>query len=178
MSPNNDGKMIRLQVPPMSRRAAARRWWRASRSRREDAKVACRNIRRDANKHFDAGREGQGNDRGRTRQGQGRGADAAQDVRGQDRPSWRTRRRRKSWSSKQRCRTAPGERGAATSSTLSGSSPRALAVLASLRLVTDSRGLPCARSAEIQQQLPDAARDRPDRRTRSPRAGSSSAPTA
>ena len=31
----------------------------------EDAKVACRNIRRDANKHFDDGREGQGDDRGR-----------------------------------------------------------------------------------------------------------------
>src|SRR5229473_5228205 len=52
MSPNNDGKMIRLQVPPMSgeqRQKLAARIKKSS----EEAKVACRNIRRDANKHFD-----------------------------------------------------------------------------------------------------------------------------
>src|SRR6476661_2633825 len=52
MSPNNDGKMIRLQVPPMSgdqRKKMAPQIKKSS----EDAKVSCRNIRRDANKHFD-----------------------------------------------------------------------------------------------------------------------------
>src|SRR3989440_3519354 len=52
MSPNNDGKMIRLQVPPMS---GDQRQKMASRIKKsaEEAKVACRNIRRDGNKHFD-----------------------------------------------------------------------------------------------------------------------------
>ena len=53
MSPNNDGKMIRLTVPAMSgeqRQKLAARIKKSS----EDAKVACRNIRRDANKAFDA----------------------------------------------------------------------------------------------------------------------------
>src|SRR5579885_3067794 len=39
MAPNSDGKLIRLTVPPMSG---------------EEAKGAIRNVRRDANKHFDA----------------------------------------------------------------------------------------------------------------------------
>src|SRR5436305_1114828 len=52
MSPNNDGKMIRLQVPPMSGEQRQKMVQRIKKSA-EDAKVACRNIRRDANKHFD-----------------------------------------------------------------------------------------------------------------------------
>ena len=52
MSPNNDGKMIRLQVPPMSGEQRTKMATRIKKSA-EDAKVACRNIRRDANKHFD-----------------------------------------------------------------------------------------------------------------------------
>jgi ribosome recycling factor len=52
MSPNNDGKMIRLQVPSMSgdqrKKLAA-----VIKKLSEEAKVACRNIRRDANKHVD-----------------------------------------------------------------------------------------------------------------------------
>src|SRR5271166_5380686 len=52
MSPNNDGKMIRLQVPPMSGEQRQKMATRIKKSS-EDAKVACRNIRRDANKHFD-----------------------------------------------------------------------------------------------------------------------------
>jgi ribosome recycling factor len=53
MSPNNDGKLIRLTVPPMS---GDQRTKMASRIKKsaEDAKVACRNIRRDGNKHYDA----------------------------------------------------------------------------------------------------------------------------
>jgi ribosome recycling factor len=53
MSPNNDGKLIRLQVPPMS---GDQRTKMASRIKKsaEDAKVACRNVRRDGNKHYDA----------------------------------------------------------------------------------------------------------------------------
>src|SRR6201993_3515306 len=52
MSPNNDGKMIRLQVPPMSGEQRQKMAARIKKSS-EEAKVACRNIRRDANKHFD-----------------------------------------------------------------------------------------------------------------------------
>src|SRR5690242_11178515 len=52
MSPNNDGKMIRLQVPPMSGDQRQKLVTRIKKSG-EEAKVACRNIRRDSNKHFD-----------------------------------------------------------------------------------------------------------------------------
>src|SRR5208337_1488355 len=52
MSPNNDGKMIRLQVPTMSGEQRQKMVARIKKSA-EEAKVACRNIRRDANKHFD-----------------------------------------------------------------------------------------------------------------------------
>jgi ribosome recycling factor len=53
MSPTNDGKMIRLQVPPMSGEQRQKMVQRIKKSA-EDAKVACRNIRRDANKQFEA----------------------------------------------------------------------------------------------------------------------------
>lgn len=52
MSPTNDGKLIRLSVPAMSgdqRQKLAQRIKKSA----EEAKVACRNIRRDGNKHFD-----------------------------------------------------------------------------------------------------------------------------
>jgi ribosome recycling factor len=52
MAPNNDGKMIRLQVPTMSGEQRTKLVTRIKKSA-EDAKVACRNIRRDSNKHFD-----------------------------------------------------------------------------------------------------------------------------
>jgi ribosome recycling factor len=52
MSPNNDGKMIRLTVPPMSGEQRQKLVTRIKKSS-EEAKVACRNIRRDGNKHFD-----------------------------------------------------------------------------------------------------------------------------
>ena len=52
MSPSNDGKMIRLQVPTMSGEQRQKMVARIKKSG-EDAKVAIRNIRRDANKHFD-----------------------------------------------------------------------------------------------------------------------------
>jgi ribosome recycling factor len=52
MSPNNDGKMIRLIVPAMSGEQRKKMVARIKKSA-EEAKVACRNIRRDANKHFD-----------------------------------------------------------------------------------------------------------------------------
>src|SRR5437588_2882768 len=52
MSPNNDGKMIRLTVPPMSGEQRQKMVARIKKSG-EDAKVACRNVRRDANKHLD-----------------------------------------------------------------------------------------------------------------------------
>src|SRR5207248_10391641 len=52
MAPNNDGKMIRLTVPPMSGEQRQKMVGRIKKSA-EEAKVALRNIRRDANKHFD-----------------------------------------------------------------------------------------------------------------------------
>src|SRR6202790_3939027 len=52
MSPNNDGKLIRLQVPPMSGEQRQKMATRIKKSS-EDSKVSCRNIRRDANKHFE-----------------------------------------------------------------------------------------------------------------------------
>ncbi|MCA8987332.1 MAG: ribosome recycling factor [Planctomycetaceae bacterium] len=52
LSPNNDGKMIRLNVPPLS---TERRKQLVSRVKEfaEEARVSIRNIRRDANKHAD-----------------------------------------------------------------------------------------------------------------------------
>ncbi len=52
MSPNNDGKMIRLTVPPMSGEQRQKMVTRIKKSA-EEAKVAIRNIRRDGNKAFD-----------------------------------------------------------------------------------------------------------------------------
>ena len=52
MSPNNDGKMIRLQVPPMSGEQRQKMVARIKKTA-EESKVALRNIRRDANKQFD-----------------------------------------------------------------------------------------------------------------------------
>ena len=52
MSPNNDGKLIRLTVPAMSGEQRQKLVQRIKKSS-EEAKVACRNIRRDANKAFD-----------------------------------------------------------------------------------------------------------------------------
>lgn len=52
MAPNNDGKMIRLTVPPMSGEQRQKMGTRIKKSA-EEAKVACRNVRRDSNKHFD-----------------------------------------------------------------------------------------------------------------------------
>src|SRR5205807_6217601 len=52
MSPNNDGKLIRLTVPPMSGEQRQKMVARIKKSA-EEAKVALRNIRRDANKQFD-----------------------------------------------------------------------------------------------------------------------------
>jgi ribosome recycling factor len=53
MSPTNDGKLIRLSVPPMSGEQRKKMATHISKES-EKAKVSCRNIRRDANKNFDA----------------------------------------------------------------------------------------------------------------------------
>jgi ribosome recycling factor len=52
LSPNNDGKMIRLTVPSMSGEQRQKLVTRVKKSA-EDARVSCRNIRRDGNKSFD-----------------------------------------------------------------------------------------------------------------------------
>src|ERR1700722_10985994 len=52
MSPNNDGTIMRLQVPAMSGEQRKKMVAHIKKSA-EAAKVACRNVRRDGNKHFD-----------------------------------------------------------------------------------------------------------------------------
>jgi ribosome recycling factor len=52
LAPNSDGKIIRLQVPTMSGEQR-KKMVAHIKKKAEDAKVACRNIRRDGNKHFD-----------------------------------------------------------------------------------------------------------------------------
>lgn len=53
LTPNSDGRVIRLNVPPLS---TERRRQMATRVKElaESARIAIRNIRRDANKHIDA----------------------------------------------------------------------------------------------------------------------------
>jgi ribosome recycling factor len=53
LSPNNDGKLIRLQVPPMSGEQRKKMVQRI-RKLEEEAKVSIRNVRRDANKGLEA----------------------------------------------------------------------------------------------------------------------------
>jgi ribosome recycling factor len=52
LSPNNDGRVIRLNIPALS---TERRKQLVSRLKElaEDARIAIRNVRRDANKHID-----------------------------------------------------------------------------------------------------------------------------
>ena len=52
LAPNNDGRIIRLNIPPLS---TERRKEMVTRAKgfAEDARVSIRNIRRDANKHAD-----------------------------------------------------------------------------------------------------------------------------
>jgi ribosome recycling factor len=52
LAPNNDGKIIRLTIPPMSGEQRNKLVKRVK-ELAEDAKIACRNIRRDANKAFE-----------------------------------------------------------------------------------------------------------------------------
>ena len=52
LAPNNDGKVIRLSVPPMSGEQRTKMTKRVK-ELAEAAKVSCRNVRRDGNKHFD-----------------------------------------------------------------------------------------------------------------------------
>jgi ribosome recycling factor len=56
LAPNSDGRLIRLNVPPLSterRREMATRIGKFA----EEARVSIRNIRRDANKHADTGQK-------------------------------------------------------------------------------------------------------------------------
>ena len=53
LSPNNDGKIIRLQIPAMSGEQRQKMVTRIKKLA-EETKVSCRNIRRDANKQLDA----------------------------------------------------------------------------------------------------------------------------
>ena len=57
LAPNNDGKIIRLTVPTMSGDQRKKIVQQIKKSA-EAAKVSCRNIRRDSNKHFDDAEKG------------------------------------------------------------------------------------------------------------------------
>jgi ribosome recycling factor len=52
LAPNNDGKVIRLSIPAMSG-DQRKKIVQQIKKQAEAGKVACRNIRRDGNKHFD-----------------------------------------------------------------------------------------------------------------------------
>ena len=52
LAPNNDGKTIRLSIPAMSG-DQRKKLVAQIKKQSEAAKVSCRNIRRDGNKHFD-----------------------------------------------------------------------------------------------------------------------------
>src|SRR5687768_13727831 len=52
LAPNNDGKVIRLSIPAMSGDQRKKIVAQIKKSA-EAAKVSCRNIRRDSNKHYD-----------------------------------------------------------------------------------------------------------------------------
>lgn len=57
LSPNNDGKMIRLTIPPMSGEQR-KKMEKHIKEKAEEAKVSCRNIRRDANKALETAQKG------------------------------------------------------------------------------------------------------------------------
>lgn len=57
LAPNNDGKVIRLTVPSMSG-DQRKKMVQHIKKLAEEAKVACRNIRRDGNKHLDTAEAG------------------------------------------------------------------------------------------------------------------------
>lgn len=52
ITPSNDGKVIRIQIPPLSEETR-RKMVHRIKELCEDTKVAIRNVRRDANKHID-----------------------------------------------------------------------------------------------------------------------------
>ena len=52
LSPNNDGKVIRLTIPPMSGEQRTK-LTKKIKELAENQKVSCRNIRRDGNKHIE-----------------------------------------------------------------------------------------------------------------------------
>jgi ribosome recycling factor len=54
LAPNNDGKIIRLSIPSMSG-DQRKKIVQQIKKQAEAAKVSCRNIRRDGNKHFEDG---------------------------------------------------------------------------------------------------------------------------
>ena len=52
LAPNNDGKVIRLSIPAMSGEQRKKMVGQIKKLA-EEAKVSCRNVRRDGNKHFE-----------------------------------------------------------------------------------------------------------------------------
>lgn len=56
MAPNSDGRLIRLNVPPLSTERRREMVSRINKSA-EEARISIRNIRRDANKHADQGQK-------------------------------------------------------------------------------------------------------------------------
>jgi ribosome recycling factor len=52
LTPNNDGKLLRISIPPLSEERR-KQLATLSRDKGEEAKIAIRNVRRDANRHAD-----------------------------------------------------------------------------------------------------------------------------
>ena len=82
LAPQSDGKVIRLNIPPLSgevrRKMVAR-----TKELAEETKVAIRNIRRDANKQADQEEKDKDDDRGRVQVDAGRRPKTREEVRGQ-----------------------------------------------------------------------------------------------
>ena len=80
LAPNSDGKVIRLNIPPLSgdvrKKMVAR-----TKELAEEAKVAIRNVRRDANKHADTAEKDGELSEDDCKGAEGRGAGADQEVR-------------------------------------------------------------------------------------------------
>ena len=75
LAPNNDGKVIRLKIPPMSGDQRKKMVTQVKKLA-EDSKVSCRNIRRDGNKHFDTAEK----DKTMTEDDRDKGKEKVQDL--------------------------------------------------------------------------------------------------
>ncbi len=93
LSPNSDGRVIRLNVPALS---TERRRQLTSRVKElaEEARVSIRNVRRDANKHADQGQKDKNLTEDECDADEGAGAGFDEEIRGQGQRHGRGQRKR------------------------------------------------------------------------------------